>query len=381
MHRPQVFVTAASLLLVIGFVVFDPHNGFIHGKWQVDSMTIDPSGGLRLAQEGAAATLVGRQVCRECHAENFALHSKHGHASTFHQLADTDLGAIFDGKTFDGGEGYGTYDYESDDQGRLVARLKSKFGDEPFPLQYVLGSGMHAQTILTLAPGVDGQTEGIEHRVSCYPGSRIGLTPGHSKMQPEEALELFGDASRGEPLARCIYCHTTSARIQKEEVVDLVANVNCEKCHGPGSEHVRQARNNPKPPAFSVGLANWDAESEIQLCGDCHRMPRSVSEKELREYSDLLTRFQPIGMLRSRCYLASDRQLRCTSCHNPHATIGQSSESDHIRNCIQCHQENHEEQVACPESPKTGCITCHMPAIELDQGIQFHDHWIRVHND
>ncbi|MGB7328654.1 MAG: multiheme c-type cytochrome [Rubripirellula sp.] len=282
---------------------------------------------------------------------------------------------------FDGGEGYGTYEYEADDQGQLFVRLRSRFGDEPFPLQYVLGSGQHALTMLTLAPGVDGQTEGIEHRVSCYPGSRIGLTPGHSKMQPEQALEFFGDASRGEPLERCVYCHTTTSKIEKEQVTQLVASVNCEKCHGPGSEHVRQARNSRKPPPFSVGHPNWDAESEIQLCGDCHRMPRGMTDKELREYSDILTRFQPIGMLRSLCYLESDRQLRCTSCHNPHATIGQSSEADHVRNCVRCHQEGHDEHVVCPESPRTGCIECHMPAVELDQGLQFHDHWIRVRDD
>ena len=28
----------------------------------------------------AEPTFVGRQVCRECHAENFALHAQHGHA-------------------------------------------------------------------------------------------------------------------------------------------------------------------------------------------------------------------------------------------------------------------------------------------------------------
>ncbi len=137
-----------------------------------------------------------------------------------------------------------------------------------------LGSGHHAQTILTLAPGLDGQTEGIEHRVSCYPGGRIGLTPGHSKMKPQSALEFFGDSSRGTPLERCIYCHTTSARIVGEGIEDLVPSINCEKCHGPGSEHVRLARTDSKPPPYSVGRDTWDTESEMQLCGDCHRLPR-----------------------------------------------------------------------------------------------------------
>lgn len=329
----------------------------------------------------SAPTLVGRKVCGECHAENFRLHARHGHASTFHFVFETDLVEKFAGREFDAGEDYGTYKYESDSSGKLFVTLESQFGDEPFPLPFALGSGLHAQTMLTLAPGPDGQTEGIEHRVSRYPGDRIALTPGHAKMAPQSPLEFFGDSSSGHPLQRCIYCHTTRGSVVGEGVENLIANVNCEKCHGPGSEHVRLARRSDAPPPFSVGMDSWDVESEIQLCGDCHRMPRNVTDQEIREYPDLLVRFQPIGLLRSRCYLDSDRQLRCTDCHNPHQTMLDLNRADHVRDCLRCHQPGSELHVACPVEPESGCIECHMPAIELDQGLSFHDHWIRVHHD
>ncbi len=333
------------------------------------------------ADSSTEPTLVGREVCRECHAENHSLHSNHGHAATFHLVSQTDLVSKFAGKSFDSGEPYGTYEYHSDGQGGLFAMLPARFGNEPYPLQYVLGSGQHAQTMLTLAPGVDGQTEGIEHRVSLYPDGRIDLTPGHSKMTPQSALEYFGDASRGTPLQRCIYCHTTSAKIVGESIEDLIPSVNCEKCHGPGSEHVRLARAAPKPPPYSVGRDTWDTESEMQLCGDCHRMPRSVTEKEIRTYPDLLVRFQPIGLLRSRCYLESNRELKCTTCHNPHQTLREMDATDHVQDCLSCHQAGTPTHVACPVEPETGCVECHMPAIDLDQGLQFHDHWIRVREE
>ncbi|TWU05711.1 multiheme c-type cytochrome [Stieleria varia] len=330
------------------------------------------------SQPESQPTFVGRDTCRECHAENHALHSKHGHASTFQRAETSDLVSLFAGKSFDSGESHGTYQYDSGSKQRLFATLKSQFGDSPFPLQYVLGSGQNAQTILTLAPGENGRTEGIEHRVSRYPGDRLGLTPGHSQMLPRSPLEYFGYSVHGEPLERCVYCHTTSAKIVGESIVDLVPNVNCEKCHGPGSEHIRLARSNTKPPAYSVGKDEWDAEAELQLCGDCHRLPRSLSEKELREYPDLLTRFQPVGMLRSRCYLESDLQLRCTTCHNPHRTIAEMPAESHIQNCLKCHQPESTTHASCPVESESGCIECHMPAIELDGGIIFHDHWIRV---
>lgn len=334
-----------------------------------------------LSAQPSAPTLVGRKVCGECHSENFQRHSQHGHASTFHFVANTDLVASFAGKEFDAGEHYGTYKYEADSSGKLFVTLESHFGDEPFPLPFALGSGLHAQTMLTLVPGADGQTEGIEHRVSGFPGQRIALTPGHSKKKPGKPLELFGASSSGQPLQRCIYCHTTRGAVIGEAVQDLIPNVNCEKCHGPGSEHVRLARANDKPPPYSIGEATWDTESELQLCGDCHRLPRSVSEKEIREYPDLLVRFQPIGLLRSRCYLASDRELKCTTCHNPHQTLRDLDEADHVRDCLRCHQVGTESHVACPVDPESGCIQCHMPAIELDSGLRFHDHWIRVRED
>jgi hypothetical protein len=325
--------------------------------------------------------LVGRKVCGECHAENYQRHSQHGHASTFHFVVDTDLVSQFAGKQFDAGEDYGTYKYETDSAGKLFVTLESQFGDKPFPLPFALGSGHHAQTMLTLVPGLDGQSEGIEHRVSCYADNRIALTPGHSKKKPRSPIEFFGASSQGQPLQRCIYCHTTRGTVAGEDVQDLIANVNCEKCHGPGSEHVRLARRNDKPPPYSIGQDTWDGESELQLCGDCHRMPRSVSEEEIREYPDLLVRFQPIGLLRSRCYLGSKRELRCTTCHNPHQTLQELATADHVQDCLGCHQPGAAAHVACPVQPETGCIECHMPPIQLDGGLSFHDHWIRVRHE
>lgn len=324
------------------------------------------------------AGFVGREVCRECHEANFELHAKHGHASTFHQVSETGLPKVFAGTKFDGGEDYGIYEYSVDDVGELFVRLPSEFGQEAFPLQYALGSGQHAQTMLTLTTADDGQTEGIEHRVSCYHGQRIGITPGHSKKSPSSALEFFGDRPRGEPLQRCVYCHTTQGELVDGEIKGLVANVNCEKCHGPGREHVRAARARPTPPKYSIGREDWDAESEIQLCGDCHRLPKDLSESEIRDYPDLLARFQPVGMLRSRCYLESAGQMRCTTCHNPHQTIREVSEDQHVQACIQCHDDQNAQHVVCSVSVDSGCIECHMPAIEMDEGLRFHDHWIRI---
>ena len=376
-HVPLATVLIGSVL-VIGIAFTSPPNATLaqtNPKHASDSAPATVVAGENVPQ------LVGREVCRECHAENFRLHSGHGHASTFRAVKGSDIVTKLSGTTYDAGNDYGTYRYSADGDGELFATLPSRFDELNFPLQYLLGSGIHAQTMLTLMPGPEGKSVGIEHRVSCYRGDRFALTPAHSQKKPRNTFEYFGDSMTGEPLDRCIYCHTTRADVLGDSIQDLVANVNCEKCHGPGSEHVRLARIHEKPPPFSVGRETWDAESELQLCGDCHRLPRSVTEKEIRNYPDLLVRFQPVGLVRSRCYLDSGRQLKCSSCHNPHQSVKEPSAADHVEDCLACHQQNNEEHVACPVEPETGCIECHMPAIEVDQGLRFHDHWIRVRKD
>jgi hypothetical protein len=369
---------------VLGIVSATKHERVIA---QTDRKSVQQTAQNRTAVElittetAAEPTYVGREACKECHAENYRLHGQHGHAHTFASADDTEIADKFVGKSFDAGLTYGTYTYHADDEG-LFARLPDRFGDEPFRLPYALGSGHNAITLLTLIPDPVEETVGIEHRATWYSSKdELGPTPGQEETMPNTLGELFGHRHVGRVMHKCVYCHTTTGKIAGGEIIDLTPNVNCEKCHGPASEHVRQARSMRNPPPFAVGREDWDTESEIQLCGDCHRLPDTMSRKELREYPNHLTRFQPIGLLRSKCYLESDHTLKCTTCHNPHTTIKATPKADHVKNCVSCHLIDSPSHVACPVSPQEGCIECHMPQREIEHDIKFHDHWIRVHDD
>ncbi len=369
--------------MVIGLVALVAISFFVYFSRRETVQTIvDPAPIEVEATAATEPTLVGREVCAECHEENYHDHAKSGHASTFASTRDSKIAQEkFVGKTFDAGEPYGTYAYQSDDSG-LFAMLPEKFGDDPFPLQFALGSGHTGITFLSLIPDAEDGTIGIEHRVSWYNAEdRLNLTPGHKDKVPEVGAEYFGDPHRDKRLHGCVFCHTTSGTIIDQKVVDLIPNVNCEKCHGPASQHVRQARTSKNPPPYSVGRDDWSTESELKLCGQCHRMPKDISQKDLREYSKLLVRFQPIGLLRSECYLQSDGQFKCTTCHNPHVSARATSSAQYEQVCIDCHLEDSNSHVACPVSPKERCIECHMPLVDFEYGIRFHDHWIRVHED
>jgi hypothetical protein len=370
-----VALVAAGLLLVVATREAAPTVSVR------EPVAVDEAVEVELAS--AEPTLVGREVCGECHAENYHHHSQSGHASTFVSSRDSKIAREkFAGTTFDAGEPYGTYAYQFDEEG-LLAFLPDKFGDDPFPIHYALGSGRTAVTFLSLIPDAEDGTIGIEHRVSWFNAAgQRDLTPGHEGKVPETGAEFFGDTHRGKRLHGCVFCHTTTGKVVDQKIVDLIPNVNCEKCHGPGSEHVRQARKSPNPPPFSVGRDDWNSESELKLCGTCHRMPKDVEPKELRKYPNFLIRFQPIGLLRSACYLESDPgEFKCTTCHNPHVTSKATPLAEHVQTCVNCHLENSSEHVACPVSPKEGCIECHMPAVEFERGVRFHDHWIRVREE
>ena len=242
-------------------------------------------------------TLVGRDVCGQCHQENHRLHGKSGHASTFTSTRDSVIAKKFVGKTLDAGAPFGLLEYSVDEQG-LRARRAGESTDKSFPLEYALGSGHNAVTLFSLIPDAADGTIGIEHCVSWFSADdHFGLTPGQFGATSTTKVECMGNSVRGEAMHACVACHTTSGTIVGQEIVDLVANVNCEKCHGPGSEHVRQAKLSKKPPAFSVGSKDWNAESELQLCGSCHRMPVDISPQQLREYPRMLARFQPVGIV------------------------------------------------------------------------------------
>jgi hypothetical protein len=176
---------------------------------------------------------------------------------------------------------------------------------------------------------------------------------------------------RGDTLHLCIGCHTTTAEIQRDQLVDLRPNVGCQRCHGPGREHVLAMQTGSHERSISVTRS---AAEEIALCGQCHRLPSS--DPDPRPSPDILQniRFQPASLMQSKCFQQSE-DLKCSTCHNPHQHASDNLEH-YVQRCMSCHTGS--QKKSCPVSPRADCIRCHMPAIDIHRGIKFHDHWIRV---
>lgn len=327
----------------------------------------------------ADAAYVGTRRCAECHPGEAAYYSRTGHAETFAETRHSEIAARLDGLVFHDPERGISYTYEFDEDGLWVT-APERFGEDRFPLQYALGSGRHAVTFLSLVPSTSADSVGIEHRVSWFaePGE-LNLTPGHRGLDATQVVEVFGRIHRNEELSRCVGCHTVTAEVAGDKLVKLRENVGCESCHGPGGAHVAAVARGAQGPAVPFSKGNWTAIEEVAMCGQCHRLPDAELAHTLDPDDHKLTRFQPVGLSQSPCFLKSEGKLSCSTCHNPHQHASRKSAREYERNCLACHTAPH--QTACPVSASENCIRCHMPAVEVHPGIEFHDHWIRVRKD
>ena len=192
--------------------------------------------------------------------------------------------------------------------------------------------------------------------------------------------------------SRCLECHGSSfeSRAPPENSYNkasLVLGISCEKCHGPGGEHVARYRS-PTPPrsladAAIVNPAKLPRDRQIDVCALCHAgagnpltpplsfAPGDVLAKhlvfpELPPDAPMDVHASQVQMLaRSRCF-KSTTTMTCSTCHDVHRP--ERDLAALATRCLTCHKiEN------CRTFPKLGheidhqCVACHMPLQETAQ--------------
>ena len=196
----------------------------------------------------------------------------------------------------------------------------------------------------------------------------------------------------------CLFCHANQfhsiagTENHYETPIFQGLAIGCERCHGPGDLHVSRDHNSTEFDATIVNPARLAPALRDSVCEQCHlqgtiRIARAGHEPWdyrpglpihrflavfLMKY-DKRDRFDAVGhveqMATSRCFTASEGQLGCISCHDPHRLPAPATKVAYYRErCLECHVKN---GCALPLAERQArgkaenCIACHMPRSDI----------------
>ncbi len=260
-------------------------------------------------------------------------------------------------------------------------------------VDYAFGSGHHATTFVNVLDSAIPSV--LEHRLTYYAKeAALAITPSQDIHSRGPEFTPYGNQLAAKQSRKCIRCHSTQMSAHGDDKLDeesMIPNVSCERCHGPGRRHVLAARRGSAEPDLLLpfGPDRFTADSLMTLCGACHRHPSSAQPGQIRPDNPFLARFQPVGLMQSKCYSQSAGALSCVTCHDPHSRAS-ADRASYDAKCLECHGIDRLSAtptgrvpavVACPTSPRERCVECHMPQVDAGQRIRFSDHWIRVRRE
>src|SRR5512146_461599 len=268
----------------------------------------------------------------------------------------------------------------------------------------------------------------MQHYLTKLPDGRIVLLPptwDNVRKQwfhnldiddPEEApgvqVQLWNKS--------CYSCHVS--REQKNFDFDKIRynttwqdfGVNCERCHGPGGQHVADYSIDAPfpggaPPNDIVNPGRLDPVRSSMVCAQCHsyrdiwvdnykagdnyydhffpilEYVQSTTDEDPAYWPDGRTRRfsnDAFGLWQSECFLKG--KATCITCHvTPHNTnidVNPQLETNGI--CVRCHSDIGKNVAAhthhLVNSAGSSCVECHMPRTVLSIKAQIRDHSMSI---
>jgi hypothetical protein len=232
-----------------------------------------------------------------------------------------------------------------------------------------------------------------------------GLGWGRTSADVPDASAL--DRIRGVPIkvrdgvVRCLYCHVTFYRDFRDPpsesgITSAAADaaIGCERCHGPGGNHLKAIKGNFRDNAI-MNPGAGGATAIGKQCADCHVVGIPGEIKQAPE-SPRFVRSPGLTLTFSRCYTDSEGGMSCMTCHDAHRD-DQGPAPFYEKRCLGCHSERPrtEKPAAgrsagsnpresrkvsiCPVNPRNNCLECHMPKVPVPSlHRELTDHYIRV---
>jgi predicted CXXCH cytochrome family protein len=198
----------------------------------------------------------------------------------------------------------------------------------------------------------------------------------------------------------CDGCHSVNYDIDTKQVTEW--NVGCERCHGPGSDHVEHAGK-----SAIINPAKLDYVQANDTCIQCHSQGRPLANPIKGKYYDWPVGFD-VGKQLAQFWTLEDHKLgelsfthfpdgtahknrmqgndfvqslmytrgvTCFSCHDPHGSDNDAMLIKPVQEvCLTCHGPNSQNGPHAPSieahthhaagSAGSQCVACHMPQIE-----------------
>ena len=192
------------------------------------------------------ASYSGTKECTSCHRGLTQSHADSNHALALQDVRKKKAAILGD---FDQGEELRTVQLPGEDKARPFTAKD---------IAFVIGSGQHVQRYLFETGKNDYVVLPVEWNVTT------------KQWEPYKIADAW-PAPAYDWEQSCASCHTTGFDVEKGRWKD--PGVQCESCHGPGSEHVKLAKDVGKKPTDEE-LANVRAQiytvPDAQVCGQCH---------------------------------------------------------------------------------------------------------------
>ena len=300
-------------------------------------------------------------------------------------------------------------------------RLRQKDGVYYIAESYLTGKEQEHRVDYTLG------NRRIQHYLTTLPSGRVIVLPPSWDVLRKQWFHNFdiGDPDETSEVTvqvwnkNCYSCHVS----QQEKNFDVSKNeyktawldfgTNCERCHGPGSEHVAHytAATKPAGPAGDIVLqTRLSSARNTMVCAQCHSF-RDIYVKGYTAGADYYDFFLPIleygeppqedpaywpdgrtrrfsndafGLWQSECYLKGG--VTCVACHvTAHETEIEKNPQlrpDANALCTRCHDAIGKSVTAhthhAEKSAGSSCVECHMPRTVFSIKAAIRDHSMSI---
>lgn len=365
------------------------------------------------------AQFVGAETCRQCHAPQFELWRGSDHDLAMQPATPATVLGDFNDARFVYNKVVTTFFRRGEKFFVNTDGPDGKLRD--FEIRYVFGIRPLQQYLIEFP---DGRMQALSVAWDARPREQGGQRWYH--LYAGEAIDyrspLHWTGRDQNWNYMCAECHSTNLRKNYDAPTDTFhttwseVNVACEACHGPGSEHVKNAHRGLGKGSDSGLVVHFPARAgwlmtptgtahraeprtstaEIETCAVCHSRRAQIKEGYVPGHSLLETHipallqeplYEADGQMRDEVYnygsfLQSKmfaQGVTCSDCHEPHS-LKLRAPGGTV--CLQCHAP---DQYATPahhhhqtESAATSCPACHMPQRTYMGVDARHDHGFRV---